>query len=238
MKQDNKWPKVFPPLSPEQRRISDDFMKYWHEVLPARYGVVNKFNHGYPVKNAPAGFMRTLEIGCGDGEHLTYETLTQEQKNGYYAVDIRQNMVDALKKRFSEINAVVSDCQERMPFDDGYFDRILAIHVLEHLPNLPAAVRELHRLCDKQKGILTVVIPCEGSLAYSLARKVSAERIFMKRYKQSYDWFISREHINVPREILGELDPYFEVISSSYFPIPLPIMSCNLCIGLTFKPKT
>ena len=30
----SKWPKTFPPLTPEQKRISDDFMKYWHEVLP------------------------------------------------------------------------------------------------------------------------------------------------------------------------------------------------------------
>ena len=35
---------------------------------------------------------------------------------------------------------------------DGYFDRILAVHVLEHLPNLPAAIRECYRLCNKTKG--------------------------------------------------------------------------------------
>ena len=40
----------------------------------------------------------------------------------------------------------VADCQQRLPFEDGSFDRALAIHVLEHLPNLPAAVAEIHRL--------------------------------------------------------------------------------------------
>src|SRR5690349_20198224 len=43
-----KWPKTFPPLTEEQKRISDDFMKAWHEVLPQKYGVIEKFNHGYP----------------------------------------------------------------------------------------------------------------------------------------------------------------------------------------------
>ena len=34
------WPKILPELTSEQERISDDFMHYWHEVLPKRYGVV------------------------------------------------------------------------------------------------------------------------------------------------------------------------------------------------------
>lgn len=232
-----KWPKLFPPLNPEQAGISDDFMKYWHEVLPQRYGVVDRFNHTYAVKAAPANFSRTLEIGAGNGEHLKYEKLSAEQKANYFAVDIRENMVAELRAQFPEINAIVGDCQGVMDFEDGYFDRILAIHVLEHLPNLPAAVREMHRLCDKTRGVLSIVIPCEGSLAYSIARKISAQRVFEARYKQSYRWLIEREHINLPHEIFEELAPYFSQTSSSYFPIPVPLEFCNLCIGMTFTPK-
>ncbi len=233
----NKWPKTFPPLTKEQVVISDDFMKYWHEVLPHQYGIVDRFNHNYVVKTAPKNFYCTLEIGAGSGEHLEYEHLTKEQKSDYFAVDIRANMVAEFSKRFPEINAVVGDCQARMDFEDGYFDRILAIHVLEHLPNLPAAVKEMYRLCDKNRGILSVVIPCEGSLAYSLARKISAQRIFEARYKQSYQWFIEREHINLPNEIIEELSKYFSIVSSTYFPIPLKMKFCNLCIGLTLEPR-
>ncbi len=43
-----KWPKVLPPMTPEQKRISDEFMKLWHEQLPTRYGFVEKFNHSFP----------------------------------------------------------------------------------------------------------------------------------------------------------------------------------------------
>ena len=39
-------------------------------------------------------------------------------------------------------------------------DRVLAIHVLEHLPDLPRAVAEMHRLCNKATGKLYVVLPC------------------------------------------------------------------------------
>ncbi len=233
----SKWPKRFPPLTPEQERISNDFMQYWHEILPKRYGIVDEFNHRYVVENAPKGFSRTLEIGAGIGEHLKYESLTPEQESSYVAVDIRDNMVAQIKKNSPNISAIVGDCQQRLDFPDGYFDRVLAIHVLEHLPNLPAAVRELYRLCDKNRGVLSIVIPCEGSMAYTLARRISAQRIFEKRYKQPYRWLIEREHINRPSEIFEELAPYFLIKHSSFFPIPVKLEFCNLCIGATFRPK-
>src|SRR5262249_46752152 len=134
--------------------------------------------------------------------------------------------VRRLRERFPRVKAVQGDCQARMDFEDGYFDRILAIHLLEHLPNLPAAVREAYRLCDKEKGVFSVVIPCEGSPAYSIARWISARRIFEKRYKQPYKWFIEREHVSRPKEILKELERFFVVKHRSFFPSALPVLFC------------
>jgi SAM-dependent methyltransferase len=231
------WPKVLPPLTEEQRRISDDFMKYWHEVLPQKYSVIDKFNHSYPVRTSSGTFRRTLEIGAGIGEHLEYERLTPLQEREYYALELRETMSRRIGQRFPRIQVVTGDCQQRLDFPDGFFDRLLAIHVLEHLPNLPAAVRETHRVCDKKTGRFHVVIPCEGSLVYGLARRLSAQRIFEKRYQQPYRWFIEREHLNRPSEILKELRAYFTVLHRSFFPIPVPFLFCNLVIGLTLKPR-
>jgi len=236
-KKEAKWPKLFPELSPEKKRINDDFMLYWHEVLPKKYGIVDEFNHNYVVKAAQEKFKRTLEIGCGTGEHLKYEVLNDEQRQNYFAVDIRENMIQEFRKLNPGIKGFVANCQERMEFEDGFFDRILAIHVLEHLPNLPAAIKEIYRLCDKTCGELSIVIPCEGSLAYSFARKISSQRIFESRYKQSYRWFIEREHINIPSEIFDEISLFFDLKSSTYFPLKLKAEFCNLCIGATFVPK-
>jgi len=232
------WPKIFPELTPEQRRISDDFMKYWHEVLPKHYGVIEKFNHQYPVKHAPTTFKTTLEIGAGLAEHVEYEKLTPEQEASYVALELRKNMTDAIRERFPRIQAIEGDCQKKLPFTDNYFDRILGIHVLEHLPNLPEAIKEMYRLCNKDQGIFSIVIPCEGGLAYTLARRISAQRIFEKRYKQSYTWFISREHINRPHEILAELHPYFEIKHRSFFPFFFfPFIWNNLVLGITLTPR-
>jgi SAM-dependent methyltransferase len=234
-----KWPKVFPPLTLEQKNINNDFIKHWHEVLAsgARYRAIEKFNHGYVVKHSPSEFLSTLEIGAGLGEHIAYENLTAEQKRNYIALELRENMAEKIRAIYPDIQTLVGDCQETLPFEDGHFERILAVHVLEHLPNLPAAIKEMYRLCHKSRGIFSVVIPCEGGLLYTLARKLSAQRIFENRYKQSYQWFIEREHINLPHEILQELDAYFTIEHRSFFPFVLPVINANLCIGLTLRPR-
>src|SRR5688572_27414397 len=115
------WPKTFPPLTAEQQKISDDFMKYWHEVLPRQYGIVDRFNHSYPVRHAPPTFLTTLEIGAGLGEHLDYERLDGKQEHNYYAVDIRENMVAELRRRHPKVHGLVADCQKRLDFPDGFF---------------------------------------------------------------------------------------------------------------------
>jgi SAM-dependent methyltransferase len=234
----NKWPKVLPPLTPEQSRISDDFMKLWHEVLPKRFGIVETFNHTFPVKYSRPGFRTTLEIGAGLGEHIHYEKLTPEQEKEYYALELRENMAAEIRKTFPRVQATVGDCQARLNFSEGFFDRVIAVHVLEHLPNLPACIRETWRLLNKRSGQFLVVIPTEGSPAYTLARKISAERVYKKRYGGDYSWFYKREHINLAPEIMAELDPYFTVETKSCFPLPfLPMIFCNLCIGLSLRPR-
>jgi len=230
-----KWPKVLPLLSSEQLKIKDDFMKLWHEVLPNKYGIVEKFNHGYPVnvlkKNNSK--IKTLEIGAGLGEHISYEDLSFQD---YHALELRPEMASVIKEKYKNVNVEVGDCQKKLTFNDNSFDRVLAIHVLEHLPHLPAALSEIYRVL-KNTGQFTVVLPCEGGIAYKLAREISAKRVFEKKYNQSYDWYIKSEHINLPREIIEELERLFIIKERGFFPLKLPSFQFNLCFGLDLIKK-
>jgi SAM-dependent methyltransferase len=174
---------------------------------------------------------KTLEIGAGIGGHLDYENITDQN---YYALELRTEWAVAIKKRRPLCHTVIGDCQNGIPFPDGYFDRILTIHVLEHLHNLPSALEEIKRVMKKD-GQFCVVIPCEGEMFYSMCRAVSTKRMFEKKYKQDFDWLIKSEHLNCVSELLEEIPKHFTVINSAYFPFFFPILQINLCIGLTLK---
>src|SRR5271167_1224213 len=172
-------------------------MRYFHERQPDEHSRVVRFNHEYAARSARPG--RTLDIGAGLGEHLRYEDLSSQE---YHAVEIREDMANAIRRDFPSVVTVVADCQQRLPYGDDTFDRAVAIHVLEHLPNLPAALREIRRVLSPD-GVLSVVIPCEGGLGYSLGRRLTTQRAFERRYKTSYRWHIDSDHVNQAREIVG-----------------------------------
>ena len=130
------------------------------------------------------------------------------------------------------LTVVVADCEERLPWEDGTFDRVLAIHLLEHLYDLPAALDEVDRLL-RPDGVFSVVIPCEQGRLYSLGRRFTTKRIFEKRYHMEYEWMIRQDHCNTAREVLAELSHRFEVRrKSSISPSSFPSPDLNLMIGL------
>jgi SAM-dependent methyltransferase len=206
-------------------------MARWLEFLPSRGGFIERFNHGYPASGSAAAG-RTLEIGAGLGAHLRYESLERQE---YYALELREELAATITERFPGVTALVADCQQRLPFEDGFFDRVLAIHVLEHLPDLPAALDEIVRVLAPD-GNFVVVIPCEGGLVYSLARRVSSQRLFEREFDRDYDWYIRSEHINLPWEIESELNKRFRITESRYFPFWIPSVKLNLVIGLKMRP--
>jgi SAM-dependent methyltransferase len=224
-----QWPKPFPELTPEQEAIREDFMKHFHEIYSEEYGAIARFNHRYPLRTAAAG-ARTLEIGAGLGEHLEFEDLSDQE---YVAIELREEMAEEISRSHPGVRAIVGDAERKLPFDDDSFDRAIAIHVLEHLPNLPAALDEVGRVL-RPGGQLSVVIPCEGGFGYSLGRRFTSRRIFEKRYGTSYDWYIKTEHFNVPAEIVGELERRFRRLHRTWWPLKVPSVHLNLCIGLTY----
>ena len=228
----SKWPKQLPPLTEEQKRVKDDWMKFWLGILPNRYGAIERFNHGYPARSCRPGG-RVLEIGAGLGEHVSYENLENTE---YHALELRPEIADEIRRRHPQVKVVAGDCEKCIPFTDRFFDRVIAIHVLEHLPNLPSALKEIHRTL-KPGGEFCAVIPCEGGLAYGFARLISSKRIFEKRYGMSYDFCIRSEHVNRPREIMEELGLHFETRDISFFPLKIPSIAMNLVIGLMLTPR-
>ena len=53
---------------------------------------------------------------------------------------------------------------EALPFPDRYFDTVICTHVLEHVLDIRAAIRELRRVCRRQ---LIIVVPQEREHSFT-----------------------------------------------------------------------
>jgi SAM-dependent methyltransferase len=200
--------------------------------MHGRYSAVDRFGHRFAAKTFVPG-CRTLDVGAGNGAHLKYERLDEQ---AYVALEMSELLARQMQESFPGVSVVVGDCQEKIQFQDNYFDRVLAIHILEHLDNLPRTLDEIRRVL-RRDGKFSVVIPCEGGRLYQLGRRFSSQRMFEKRYHQSYDWLIKYDHVNTARDVLYELDKRFKVEATSYFPFLIPVADLELVIGLTCVPK-
>lgn len=227
------WPKATPALTAEQEAIRERFLADWLAALPTTYGRLEHFNQSYVLRRLPPRPWRVLEIGAGIGAHLEHEPGGWEE---YTVCELRAEFAAKLKRRYPETRVIVGDIQRGIDVPDGYFNRIMAIHVLEHLPDLPAALREARRILSPD-GILSVVIPCEGGALYELAREISTRRQFEKRFQTSYDWFVKTEHVSKAPEIIQQLHEKFEVIDTSYWPLRVKCIPLNLVMGLSCRPR-
>ncbi len=235
MKNLTHWPKEIPSLSPEAQIAREKWMTYWHEVLPNRFGIVEKFNHGFPAELPIQKGWKTLEIGAGLGEHLKWEN-TKDQD--YYCFEYRKEWCERLQKLHPADRVFHGDIQQKQTqWTDGFFDRAIAIHVFEHLPDLPKALDEIGRLL-KPNAVLDVVLPCEGGLAYHVARELTSRRMFEKQFPIPYRTIMAAEHINTYPEVIEVLENKgWKSTQTRYFPLGLPLWQTNLIVGLRFQKK-
>lgn len=102
-----------------------------------------------PVVNALCGAVAGLEIadiGCGTGRHALRLVAAGAKVTG---VDFSSGMMDALAAKGlpSGLRLIEHDLRTGIPLPADHFDLTLCCLVLEHVPDLRAAVAELGRIC-------------------------------------------------------------------------------------------
>lgn len=88
---------------------------------------------------------RLLEIGCGNGK-LWEDRDIDLRNREIFLSDISEGMVHEVRKKLGkDYNCIVADCQA-IPFKDGYFDTVIANHVLFYIQNLDKGLSEICRV--------------------------------------------------------------------------------------------
>lgn len=83
-----------------------------------------------------------LDIGCGSGN--SYARAVARGARSYVGVDVSDAAVEAA--RASGLDARVIDDAAELPFEDGSFDVVLCVEVLEHLFSPDRAAAEIRRV--------------------------------------------------------------------------------------------
>ena len=98
--------------------------------------------------NAPQGYPQALEIGAGTG-YFTLNLLRAGVVQQATCTDISEGMVAMLAENATQlglnVRAMRADA-ESLPFEGASFDLVLGHAVLHHLPDLPRAFTEFHRV--------------------------------------------------------------------------------------------
>lgn len=97
-----------------------------------------------------------LDAGCGEGESLIrLDGLLPERTAG---IDIDADAVEYTRERVPTAE-ISQHSVESLPFEDGSFDLVLCLEVLEHIPEPVGALRELSRVAAG--GELVISVPHE-----------------------------------------------------------------------------
>lgn len=106
------------------------------------------------------GFL--LEIGCGRGEYLAKMRDLGWNVRG---VDVNQEAIDFAKNHY-QLDVCLAGA-DNLPYDDSFFDVVFLKHVLEHLHEPIAAMREIRRVL-KPNGQILITTPNTSSLGNRL----------------------------------------------------------------------
>ena len=114
-------------------------------------------------KPALAAKGKILDVGCGPGEFLSFA-----KKAGWetFGTEISAFAAAHATKQFG-LNVFTGDLKDAN-FADNTFDIVTIWHVLEHMPDPSATLREINRII-KPSGVLVIAVPNLNNYIYMLA---------------------------------------------------------------------
>jgi SAM-dependent methyltransferase len=167
---------------------------HWAEGSPLnwRYNAPLIARYRSVLRRIPAGATRILDVGCGDG-YLSYLIAKGNPRAHITGIDDEENGIrqaNSMTARTGLRNLEFRHVPAGpIPFGDAEFPLVVLADVIEHVPQVPAMLRELKRVLAGG-GVLIVTTPNRqpGSV-----------------------WDVRHVKEYMPRELRSELEAFFSV---------------------------
>lgn len=173
---------------------------------------------------------QVLEVGAGTLAHLPF---VRHRFDRYIASDFDEAVLEAASNRALPHGVELMKLDgAALPFENDSFDRLIATHVLEHVPYPHKAVEEWVRVL-KPGGVLSIILPCDPGWAWRMGRMLGPRRQ-AQAAGLPYDYYMAREHVNSIfnlRELLKFHFPRREVV---WWPFRIPVPDINLIYAGNF----
>ena len=121
-------------------------------------------------------FGKVLEVGCGSAEHInhikhSYNEYHLTDSSKMYTMKLRENLPEKFRKK--TIISTENAC--KLSYDDNTFDRLVATHVMEHLPFPHEVFDEWSRIL-KPSGVMSILLPCDPGVLWRFGRVIGPGR--------------------------------------------------------------
>ncbi|TDK56685.1 class I SAM-dependent methyltransferase [Pseudomonas moraviensis] len=177
--------------------------------------------------DAHAHFEKVIEVGAGTGEHFSFVRHSYGQ---YIFSDLDAATLERAEEKLAgkQKDKVIFETQSggALSYADNYFDRLIAVHVLEHIYEPHLALKEWRRVL-KHGGVLSILIPTDPGVAWRLGRHFGPRKNAIAQ-GIAYDYVMAREHVNSCNNLIALLRHYFPNSTELWWPFPVPSIDLNL----------
>lgn len=142
----------------------------WRHHLKKRRLYVQRVLERHIKNTGPAA--RILDLGCGDGNNLTWLSQYASRAYGSDYNPVRLTRAKVLNPDATLFLADILD----YPAEEDAFDIIFFNHVIEHIPDDIAALKAVYRIL-KPGGLLVLGTPNEGAWWWQWAYRRDAESL-------------------------------------------------------------
>ena len=188
-----------------------------------KMGLSNWYFSMYQINNG----MKILELGCGTGsmwlEHKEVMAICKQ----IVLSDLSAGMLETAQKNIGEMNNVayeVIDIQN-IPYDDNYFDIVIANYMLYHVPDLHKAISEVSRVL-RPGGYFYAGTVGENGIMETIVKILDMDFVFENTFSLENG--------------MKKIKPYFQTVEIKKYIDSLEVTNVDdlldyLYSGITFK---